>query len=106
MIIALPNHVNEYQNSIIIANTDLRVSKHPTGRHNPTTVVFMSLNVAWEVPVDLLLPSGRAAIFGLGHQLLFQQHPIAGNLEGAGLSADEVSLIRCGNAQRVFLKEG
>ena len=26
MIIVLPNHVNEYQNSIIIANTDLRVS--------------------------------------------------------------------------------
>ena len=32
--------------------------------------------------------------------------PIAGNLEGVGLSADEVSLICCGNAQRVFLKEG
>ena len=104
MIIVLPNHVNEYQSNIIIANTDLRVSKHPTG-NNPTIVVFMSLNVAWEVPVDLLLPSGRAAIFGLGHQLSFQQRPIAGNLEGAGLGTDEISLICCGNAQRVFLKE-
>ena len=32
--------------------------------------------------------------------------PLSGNLEGAGLSADEVSLICCGNARRLFLKEG
>ena len=31
--------------------------------------------------------------------------PRAGNLEGAGLGADEVPLICCGNARRVFLKE-
>ena len=32
--------------------------------------------------------------------------PLAGNVADAGLTGDEVSLICCGNVQRVFLKQG
>ncbi len=44
----------------------------------------------------------------LGSDYVFAGPPrlLAGNIAEAGLSDEEVSLICCGNAQRVFLKEG